>query len=121
MEDKFKGNSTAHNNTINNYIHVAPSSWNSTSGTTTTTSFDCYGDQILVDVLIKETTIEVIYKRVSQITYTTTLAYHSSPPDKVWKEVYGVKDDKLALLKTIHGTHIKEQYIPESYDFDEEE
>jgi hypothetical protein len=43
-----------------------------------------------------------------------------SAPDKVWKEVYGVKDGKLCLLETKEGKHIPRSINNERIVFDEE-
>jgi hypothetical protein len=38
---------------------------------------------------------------------------------RVWREVYGVKDGKLALLKTVEGQIIPASKIPESFKWPE--
>ncbi len=49
--------------------------------------------------------------------------YASNPPrpvpDKVWKEVYSVKDGKIILIEKKEGTHIPGHYIDEQFKFDD--
>ena len=50
--------------------------------------------------------------------------YASNPPrpapDTVWKEIYGIKDGKLALLEKIQGTHTPRSINPEKIEFENE-
>jgi hypothetical protein len=41
-------------------------------------------------------------------------------PDKVWKEIYGVVDGKITLLKTINGRHEPSHPVKEKITFPEE-
>lgn len=96
-------------------------------GTVTDINFNLYNPKSVVDVIINEEEIIITYIQratysYSMINTTITIAggvqkLHN--PDKVFKEVYGVKDGKLTLLRTIHG-RIVPPNLEESYEFDEE-
>jgi hypothetical protein len=40
-------------------------------------------------------------------------------PDKVWKEIYGVKDGKIVLLKTVNGRHEPAKRLDERFIFED--
>lgn len=60
----------------------------------------------------------VIVKRIK-----SNRMYLTSPPrpapDKVWKEIWGVKYGILTLLEQINGQHEPEYTVEESFIFDE--
>ena len=85
---------------------------------TSTYQFDGYGAKQLIGAYVKETTIELAYRQQSNITYTGWPG--QTAPDRVWKDVYGLKDGKMTLLKVVQGKHIQAQQIPESFEFDDE-
>ena len=47
----------------------------------------------------------------------TVIGPNSQPPDKVWKEVWGVIDGELTRLPDIIGTHEREYTVPEQISF----
>lgn len=104
----------------NGSISLSTINLNST-GTSTTSSlaWSMYGEKRLVRVDVKNTTIEIIYRQSSNIAYAIAGYLNSSPPDRVWKEIYGLKDGKMSLLQTVEGKHIQARHIPESIEFDE--
>ena len=63
-------------------------------------------------------TIEVTYRQPSMFVPVENLL--NEAPDKVWKEIYGVKDNKIQLIKTIEGRHMPGHYVEERIEFDEE-
>lgn len=87
--------------------------------TLTTSTSGMYGEKRLIDVKVKETTIEISYRQSPNFTYCG--GFSSTPPDRVWKEVYGLKDGKMTLLKAVEGKHVQAQHIPESFEFDEDQ
>jgi len=112
-----------HHNNANavNFVHVGDGSWG-----TSTSSWEPYGEKNVVDVKVDDETIEITYIQRALYSYTTInssftiggpqQSYHN--PDRVFKEVYGVKDGKLTLVKTIQGRVIPPQ-PNETYEFDE--
>jgi hypothetical protein len=72
----------------------------------------------IVDTLIFEDRIEVIYKAklIQTVTYTFTLSsYNNQPQIKVYKEIYSRTD---GTMQKVDGTYIPEQHIEEDYQFD---
>lgn len=69
------------------------------------------------DFNFEEQTITVVW----HMSLGNTIVMYSPEecPDTVWKEIYGVEDGKLTLLKTIQGKHVKQQVIKEHYIFDD--
>jgi hypothetical protein len=47
------------------------------------------------------------------------LPIDGGPPDKIWKEIYGIKDGKIILQRRIDGKHIPAMWIEEKIIFDE--
>lgn len=86
----------------------------------TTLGGGLYSGKQLVDVQVKDITIEIIYRQSPNFTYCGGFNY-STPPDHVWKEIYGLKDGRMTLLQVVQGKHIQAQHIPESFEFDDEE
>ena len=41
------------------------------------------------------------------------------PPDKIWKEIYGVKDGRIILQRRVEGKHIPAMWVDEKIIFDE--
>jgi len=62
--------------------------------------------------------IELVFRQKSNLMYACNPPRPA--PDKVWKEIYGVEDGKIKLLKTIEGKHTPPQYIQEEIKFDDE-
>lgn len=63
----------------------------------------------------KKEKIEVVFRQHSNV----SLLNGKQSPDKVWKEIYGIKDGKLQLLDTIEGKHNPGYYVEETIQFDE--
>lgn len=62
--------------------------------------------------------IEIIYEETS--TYTLTTSTSILPPIvKMIKEIYGVVDGKLQLIKRIEGKEIQGYYVPPSIEWNE--
>jgi hypothetical protein len=97
------------------------------TGTVTVNNFNMYNPKTVVDVVVNAEEIVITYIQRALYSYTTinhTLTIAGGVqqiynPDKVFKEVYGVKDGKLTLLRTIDG-RIVPPVLEESYEFDEE-
>lgn len=85
-----------------------------------TASFNGYTDALVRScILTKEGTIEIIYQNPSNSMFLT---YPSSPaPDHVWKEIYGVVDGKIQLIKTIPGKHEPAYQVREKIIFEDKE
>lgn len=70
---------------------------------------------VLIDTIVNDDRIELVYKCYSLITYSSWL--ESTPAPRIYKDVYGSVDGKLQKIKTVEG-----MYIPattESYEFDD--
>ena len=61
-------------------------------------------------------TITVIKRIPSSAIYASNPP--QSAPDKVWKEIYGIKDGKLARLEIIEGKHTPRSINPEKIEFE---
>jgi hypothetical protein len=92
---------------------------NVASISTGTYTIGMYSDKKIIDVQVKEITIEISYRESPNFTYCGY--YNSTPPDRVWKEIYGLKDGRMTLLKVVQGKHNQAQHIPESFEFDEDQ
>jgi len=106
-----------------NGINISGSGIGSTvsigNGTNTFSVLSNYSEKRLIKVEVKETTIEIAYRESPNFTYC--LGYgNNTPPDRVWKEVYGLKDGKMTLLEVIKGTHHQAYNVSESFEFDDE-
>lgn len=93
------------------------------------TSWDMYHPKTLVDARITEETVELKYIQRAKYSYTQTTftiggvngnGYQTYSPDLAIKEIYGCRDGKLTLLKTVTGRVIPPQDIPETLEFDDE-
>ncbi len=61
--------------------------------------------------------IEVVFRCKSQCMYA---CYPPRPvPDSVWKEIYGIENGRIALLKVIPGKHTPGEFVEESIEFPE--
>jgi hypothetical protein len=100
---------------------------NTTGGWGTGTLSTIYSDyfpKTVVEVKVDEETIEVIYVQRAKNKYTVYNSGLSNVnqiynPDRTYKEIYGCKEGKLTLLKTIEG-RIVPPTLKESYDFPKE-
>lgn len=111
-----------------NDLTINAGDWQEGIGITTTSSgtgglftIDSYGIKELVNVVVDSETITIFYKRAPTYSYTTWngISSTTSPLPQAIKEIYGVKDGKLTLIKTVVGV-VKPAYnVPEHMDFDE--
>jgi len=63
----------------------------------------------------EDNTIEVVKRVPSNKMYAV---YPPKPaPDYVWKEIYGIIDNKIQLIKKIDGKHIPAKYNDEQIIF----
>lgn len=62
--------------------------------------------------------IEVVFRQKSNANYACIGA--GAVPDTISKEIYGISNGRIALLKVIRGTHTPERFEPESITFDDE-
>lgn len=104
----------------------------SIEGTTNTAHMDMYFPQTLVDAVVTAETIELKYIKRARYSYTSNQFYVgvgtggypnnyiNSSPDIAIKEIYGCRDGKLTLLKTVQGRVIPPQELPETLEFDDE-
>ena len=55
--------------------------------------------------------------------YPGNMMFYSYPPrqapDRIVKEVYGAKDGKVVLLRTVEGKHFPAEQVPERIEFSE--
>ena len=114
-------NTTSGTTQINAMNTTSPNFNISSAGTT---SMNQYYPRELKNVVVTEETIEITYIKRAAYSYTQTITiagygYPVSPPDIVIKEIYGTRDGRLTLLKTVEGKVIPPQSLPESYEFDE--
>ena len=90
------------------------------ASTITTTGYDLFGGQPKTESFRfnqQKNEIEVVFRQPSNMTLTSN---PSKPaPDKVWKEVYGIVDGKLKMLRKIMGTHTPQRFEPEQFKFEE--
>jgi uncharacterized protein YceK len=91
----------------------------------TTAGYDMYHPKTLVDASVTEETIELKYIQRAKYSYTQsnfTIAgnHYNYTPDLAIKEIYGVMDGKLTLLKTVTGRVIPPQEIAETLEFPDE-
>ena len=81
------------------------------------TSLDCsYSEPEIISASVLFNTVEIIKRARPMFTYTV-IGPNSQPPDKVWKEVWGVIDGELTRLPDIIGTHEREYTVPEQISF----
>jgi hypothetical protein len=110
-----------------NKIVSAQNFVNTWGATTSTATYSPYGDKELLKVEVKDITVEISYKQKALYSYTINnntggaqCASSNNPLDRVWKEIYGLKDGKMTLLQVVQGKVVPAQYIPESIEFDDE-
>lgn len=66
----------------------------------------------------KAQTITVVFrKRNNEI---LTVNPPRPAPDKIWKEIYGIKEGKLALLSKLEGKHTPAYSVDEKIEFKDE-
>ena len=104
----MENNTSTHTNGLTDLTH-----WD----TGTTTSFNEWGSPVKIDVIENQDNIELIYKEISNITYTSFPAPFPapSPEERVFKIVYGCKDGKWNKSEPIYGIII--QPSDEDYEF----
>ena len=108
-----------------NFVHVQSQGLNWSTGTSTTTCIqNMYGQKQIISVVIKEITIEIAYRESPNYMFTNTWwsgnGYYSQPPDRVWKEIYGLKDGRMTLLEVVQGKHRQAYRVEEEFIFDDD-
>lgn len=105
----------------NNTINVHDNGFELGSTSTGTYMVDQYFPKEVKDVKITEETIEITYVQRARFTYTTNVNIGNTfyCDDRTFKEIYGTRDGKLTLLKTIQGKVIPAHTVEESFEFDE--
>ena len=68
------------------------------------------------DLVENETKLEIVFRKPSNSMYACNPP--RPVPDKVWKQVFGVLNDKIVLLEEIKGKHIPSHLVEESIEFD---
>ena len=63
--------------------------------------------------------IEVVKRQAPNPNVTLAVWPPRPQVDSVWKEIYGVVDGKLELIRTIQGTVTPGHYVDEQIDFEE--
>jgi hypothetical protein len=121
--DKISTTGTSFSNTAYNTTTINLNGLDYGSSTSINT-WDMYHPKELKDVKITSETIEIIYVERAKYSYTTTNitingGYTVHNPDRTVKEIYGTREGRLCLLKTVYGRVIPPQEIPETYEFDE--
>jgi hypothetical protein len=96
----------------------------SSSSSSSISSMWQYNEKEIIGFKVCETTVAVSYRQRSNSTYTVAI-YRTdgnySVPDRIWKEIYGLKDGRMTLLEVIQGRHVASYQVPESFEFDDEE
>lgn len=80
----------------------------------TTTSFDRWGKPYLIDTVVLEDSIELIYRQDSNLTYTVNWQIHEDV--KIYKIVFSCKNGKWHVSDNIEGKYIHAR--GETYEFD---
>ena len=75
-----------------------------------------YGPARLIETIVKEDCIELVYRSDPQFSFTIA-GSGTQPIPKVWKEVYGVVEGKFGKIKSIDGEHVPAVNTPETYEF----
>ena len=69
-----------------------------------------------------EKLVDFVFDEQNQVIKVTLRAKSlSDKPDKIWKDVYGIDNGKLKLIKKIEGVHTPGYYTEEIVEFKEEE
>lgn len=61
--------------------------------------------------------IEVLFRQSTNMTFPNG----KESSDKVWKEIYGVKENQLLLIEVIDGKHTPAYYVDEVIEFEQKE
>lgn len=93
----------------------------------TNVMFDLYYPKTVINAEVKTDVIIITYLQRARVKYTNSninIGINNSCQivnynDRVFKEVYGVQEGKLTLIKTIDG-RIVPPTLDETYEFDEE-
>ena len=111
-KDKKKNNfsradSTLIGNTDMNYqVNLSDSTYNILSGSRNITAFDFNR---------KKQQLVIQFRQPSNIAFPNGNSY----PDKIWKEIYGIKDGELQLLETIEAKHTPGYCVDETIEYAE--
>lgn len=128
-QESSADNKTPINGLFNVSNNIPPFNFDSGINIASTSTYEIsmYHPKTVVDCVVDDETITITYVQRAKYSYTTyclnvtisnsQVSVHN--PDLVFKEVYGVRDGKLTLLKTIKGRIVPPQ-LEESFEFDEE-
>lgn len=61
--------------------------------------------------------LEIVFRQSEPYLYAV-YGQNQSPPDRVWKEIYGAKDGRVVLIETIEGKHTPARYESEKIEFE---
>ena len=64
---------------------------------------------------VDNNTIEIVKRIPSNMMYACNPPRPA--PDTVFKEIYGIKDNKIQLIETINGNHIPSSFHEEQFIF----
>ena len=90
------------------------SSFGLANATSSTVTYNQYGFPSLIDTLIKDDCIELVYRANPVFHYSNGM----QPDPKIWKEVYRSVNGKIEKVETIDGKYIPELNRPEGYEFE---
>lgn len=86
--------------------------------TTALVSTDGFGTPYIIDTVVKEGCVEVVFRREPTVTYTTyeVNGYNARPYPQIYKIRYYAQGDQLVASEKIYG-----RFLPsrgEGYEFD---
>lgn len=84
----------------------------------TNTIYSPYGSPELIDTILSDHKLELVYQQRSNYTYTVSTAMGSAFPEcypRIYKDVYEIVDGKLTKTRTVEGEYVPPQ--EESYTF----
>ena len=121
LKNDFSSNSgtvTISNGTLSSTIDLGPTT-NISSSSTTFNIFDQYEYPKLIDTLVFQDRIELVYRQnpSSSISYTgyNSIGYHTQPPVKIYKDIYMAVDNELKKVERVEGTFLPAR--GDSYEF----
>ncbi len=85
-----------------------------TEDCTGTAMLDPWGDPYLIDTIVNNKSIELVYRQDSQFTYTT-IGIDLDPDIKIFKVIYSCKKGKWHKSEKIKGQYISAS--DETYEF----
>lgn len=83
------------------------------SDTSSITSWDGWGNPYIIDTILGNKSIELVYRRDAQFTHTVFPV--STPNPKIFKIIYSCKNGKWHKSEKIKGYYVSKK--EESYEF----